>query len=64
MKTDIYLDYAWTDEEGYPIHTEREYFPDADTLYRRRAELEDVYALIIGVHVPQPPAVDDIPFII
>lgn len=63
-KTDIYLDYAWTDKELYPLETKREYFPDAEALYRRRAELEDMYALIIGVHVPQSPAVADIPFII
>ena len=49
----------------YPLELKREYFPDADALHRRRAELEDMYTLIIGVHVPQPPAVpDNIPFII
>lgn len=63
-KTDIYLDYMWADEEGYPLETKREYFPNADALYQRRTELEDMYALIIGVHVPQSPAVTDIPFII
>lgn len=53
---DIWLDYLWTDEEGAPLTlTEREYFKSEDALYRRREELEEQYALIIGVHIPEKP---------
>lgn len=55
----MWLDYVWADEEGTRLtETEREYFRDADALHRRRAELEDEYALIIGVHIPETPAND------
>lgn len=56
----IYLDYVWNDEEGNPLsEVKREYFRDADALHRRRAELEDEYALIIDVNAPKSPPMED-----
>ena len=59
MKGRYYLDYLWTDEDGYPLEEmKREYFPDADALSKRRAELVETYALIVGAHSPKAPAID------
>lgn len=58
-QTDIWMTYRWEDEDGFAIsETFREYFSNADALFRRMAELEDDYATIVSVHAPlkAPPA--------